>query len=46
MQKAVKSARAARRKRWICFVVILIILIAIAIGLAVRSWLSFSDAAN
>jgi len=36
MGKAVKSARAARKKRWICFIVILIILAAIAIGLAVH----------
>ncbi|GAA6059726.1 hypothetical protein JCM10212_000254 [Sporobolomyces blumeae] len=33
-KKAVKSARAARRKRWICFFIILvIIIIALAIGL-------------
>jgi len=25
LQKAVKSARAARRKRWICFIIIVII---------------------
>ena len=35
LQKAVKSARAARRKRWICFFIILVI----------RAWLtSASDA--
>jgi syntaxin 1B/2/3 len=36
MQKAVKSARQARRKRWICFIVLLVILIAVGIGLAVH----------
>jgi len=36
MGKAVKSARAARKKRWICFIIILIILAAVAIGLAVH----------
>ncbi|KAF8797927.1 t-SNARE [Phlegmacium glaucopus] len=34
--KAVTSARAARKKRWICFFIILIILIVIAIVLAVH----------
>lgn len=36
LQKAVKSARAARRKRWICFIIILIILIIIAVVVAVE----------
>ncbi|KAH6918690.1 syntaxin [Coprinopsis sp. MPI-PUGE-AT-0042] len=35
-EKAVDSARAARKKRWICFIIILIIVAAIAIGLAVH----------
>ncbi|TFK42689.1 t-SNARE [Crucibulum laeve] len=34
-QKAVDSARAARKKRWICFFIILIILIIVAIVVAV-----------
>ena len=34
-EKAVESARAARKKRWICFIIILIILIIIAIVVAV-----------
>ncbi|KAL0574373.1 hypothetical protein V5O48_007574 [Marasmius crinis-equi] len=34
-EKAVKSARAARRKRWICFFIILIILIVIGVAVGV-----------
>lgn len=33
--KAVNSARAARKKRWICFFIILVVLIIIAIVVAV-----------
>jgi len=33
--KAVVSARAARKKRWICFFIILIVLIVIAVVVAV-----------
>jgi len=33
--KAVESARAARKKRWICFFIILIVLIVVAIIVAV-----------
>jgi len=36
MQKAVKSAKAARRKRWICFIIILIILAVVGIVLGVH----------
>ncbi|TFY79992.1 hypothetical protein EWM64_g4018 [Hericium alpestre] len=35
-EKAVNSARAARKKRWICFAIILVILAIIAIVLAVK----------
>ncbi|KAI5476320.1 hypothetical protein MNV49_007891 [Pseudohyphozyma bogoriensis] len=35
-QKAVKSARAARKKRWICFFIIVIILIIVAVVVAVE----------
>lgn len=35
-QKAVKSARAARTKRWICFGVIVVILIVIGVVVAVE----------
>jgi len=33
--KAVSSARSARKKRWICFFIIVIVLIIVAIVLAV-----------
>jgi syntaxin 1B/2/3 len=35
-EKAVDSARAARKKRWICFAIFLVILIIIAIIVAVE----------
>lgn len=35
IEKAVDSARAARKKRWICFFIILIILIIVGIVVAV-----------
>lgn len=35
-EKAVVSARAARRKRWICFFIILIILIIVGVAVGVE----------
>ncbi|KAM6500616.1 syntaxin [Amanita muscaria] len=39
--KAVNSARAARKKRWICFIIILIVLIIIAVVLGVELYNRF-----
>lgn len=47
-EKAVDSARAARKKRWICFWIslVLLIIVAIVVGVVVKQQVDASRAAS